>query len=84
MGGQARHKMTLWCPPPRWGGILRAMERDMSWPYVFTDFFIEPRDPGFASYRWWRGANDRMRPTSGKNRSKIKAARKQSRKDRRK
>ena len=22
--------MTLWCPPPCWGGILIAMERDMT------------------------------------------------------
>ena len=72
--------MTLWCPPPCWGGILIAMEDRMSWPTVFTDFFIQPP----TNHRWWQGATDRKRPTSGKDRSKIKAARKQSRKDRRK
>lgn len=56
----------------------------MSRPLVFTDFFIQPAESGFTSYRWWHGANDRKRPTSGKDRSKIKAARKQSRKNRRK
>lgn len=39
---------------------------------------------GFAPVNRWMGANDKRRPTSGKDRSKAKTARKQSRKDRKK
>ena len=51
---------------------------------TWDEFFVSPFYEYSHYSQRWRVANDKRRPTSGKDRTKVKQARKQSRKDRRK